>query len=120
MPLTNLLFRSKKLRKAAENKMATQLADDPELLEEMAGEHLSKEQLKQFNQVMGQRTEGDRRQLIETIFEKANSGQQLNPQDLARSAPLTGDEARSKNKRKSKTRNKSKAARRQRKQQRKH
>jgi len=119
LPVTNLLFKSKRVKTAAQGQMAKQMAANPEMLEEALSGQVSKEQMKQINNVFGNRTEADREKMLSTMMEAAESGRTLKASDLARTAPLTGDEARARNIRKSANRSKSKAARKQRKRQRK-
>ena len=114
-PFFKLLMRSKRFRKATGEKIADMTAANPEMLEEVLSTHLGREERKQVEKVLGNRSDAERAELFTKLTDAAQSGRTLRPEDLARKGPRNSDEARSMNKRKSHTRSKNKAARKQRK-----
>lgn len=107
------LMRSRKFREVAGKKMVSELAADPELLEKAMGEQVGKTQARQVAKVLGNRSESEREELLGTLFEKAESGEQITLEDLARKRPRTAEEARARSKKKDAARAKRKAAKRQ-------
>lgn len=112
-PVIRLLMRSGRIRRAAEQQMVSELAADPQLLEEAMSRQVGKSQARQAAKMLGHRSEAEREELLGTLFEKAEAGESITLEDLARKHPRTADEARARAKRKDQARAKRKAAKRQ-------
>lgn len=113
--LGKVLMRSKRLREATNKQLASEMAENPELIEQVVGQSLGRDQARQVSQVIGNRSAEETEELLETLMNKAQSGERITAQDLARKKPRTHSEARAKAKKKARSRQKRKAAKKQRK-----
>ena len=114
-PLGNLFMKSKRGRDFAQDRIASEIAANPELLDEMMPEEMPRAAREQLEAVLANRSEAERAEVMKRLMEAAESGKMPDVSLLQPKRAVTPGQTRSKNQAKNKRRAANKRARQQRK-----